>query len=157
MCHEFLRILARAVSARGLGNPIADNDLLGEIVPDLKIDRTFTLGELVDSSSTPRGQPGKSPETTMPNIEDHTDYMYEGYDYGSVVLPSYPKDQTIPGRTSWVQSARSATSDPPSSITTVCLTGLPTRQQQPRRLPSSGLSDTGSWGLGYLARRGSPL
>ena len=31
--HEFLRILASAVSARGLGNPLVDNDLLGEIAP----------------------------------------------------------------------------------------------------------------------------
>jgi hypothetical protein len=33
------------------------------------------------------------PELTMPNIENFADYIYEGYDYGSVVLPTYPQDQ----------------------------------------------------------------
>lgn len=92
--HEFLRILAASVAARGLGNLRVDNDLLSEILPDLTVDSTFTLGSMaslvLDYHSI---NPMKAPETTVPNIELHTDYMYEGYDYGSVVFPSYPQDQ----------------------------------------------------------------
>jgi LCP family protein required for cell wall assembly len=92
--HEFLRILAASVAAKGLGNLSVDNDLLSEILPDLTVDSTFTLGSMaslvLDYHSI---NPMKAPETTMPNAELHTDYMYEGYDYGSVVFPSYPQDQ----------------------------------------------------------------
>jgi LCP family protein required for cell wall assembly len=92
--HEFLRLLATQVSQRGLGNPITDNQLIGEVLPNLTVDSTFTLQGMVNLilgfHST---NPNKAPQNTLPNIEDHADYMYEGYDYGSVVLPSYPQDQ----------------------------------------------------------------
>jgi hypothetical protein len=38
--------------------------------------------------------PATSPETTLPNIEMFADYIYQGWDVGSVVFPSYPADQT---------------------------------------------------------------
>jgi LCP family protein required for cell wall assembly len=121
--HEFLRILASAVAARGLGNPIADNDLLGEIIPDLKLDSTFTLHNMVDLVLDFHSvNPNKAPETTLPIIEYFTDYMYEGYDYGSVVLPSYPRDQqTIDN---WLGIKRPPSSSlRPSSITIRVLDG----------------------------------
>ena len=147
-CHEFLRILASAVAARGLGNPIADNDLLGEIAPELKLDSTFTLRNMVDLVLDFHSvNPAKAPETTLPNIEYYTDYMYEGYDYGSVVLPSYPKDQQAIDNSSASRARRRRRSHRRRSRS-AWSTGLATRQQQPRRLPSSGLSDTGSWASG---------
>lgn len=92
--HEFLRLLASQVSQRGLGNPITDNQLIGEVLPNLTVDTTFSLEDMVnmilDFHSV---NINKSPQTTLPNIEDHADLMYEGYDYGSIVFPSYPQDQ----------------------------------------------------------------
>ena len=92
--HEFLRVLATAVAKRGLSNPLTDNSLLGAVAPDLEIDSKLSLGDMVDLLRAFRSTNiATVPELTMPNIENFADYMYEGYDYGSVVLPTYPQDQ----------------------------------------------------------------
>jgi LCP family protein required for cell wall assembly len=92
--HEFLRLLASQVAQRGLGNPITDNDLIGDVAPDLVVDSTFTLSDMANLILDYHNiNINKASETTLPNIEDHVDYMYEGFDYGSIVLPSYPQDQ----------------------------------------------------------------
>ena len=92
--HEFLRVLATAVAKRGLSNPLTDDSLLSAIAPDLEIDSRLSLGDMVDLLRVFRSTNiATVPELTMPNIENFADYMYEGYDYGSVVLPSYPQDQ----------------------------------------------------------------
>jgi LCP family protein required for cell wall assembly len=92
--HEFLRVLAAAVSKRGLGNLATDNGLLGAVAPQLTIDSTFSISDMVSLLWNFHGvNPASAPQTTLPNIEDFTDYIYQGYDYGSVVFPSYPADQ----------------------------------------------------------------
>jgi LCP family protein required for cell wall assembly len=92
--HEFLRVLATAVAKRGLSNPLTDDSLLSAVAPDLEIDSKLSLGDMVDLLRVFRSTNiGTVPELTMPNIENFADYMYEGYDYGSVVLPTYPQDQ----------------------------------------------------------------
>ena len=58
----------------------------------------------------------------MPIIEYYTDYMYEGYDYGSVVLPSYPKDQQTIDNWLGIKSPPASTVSP-SSITVRVLDG----------------------------------
>jgi LCP family protein required for cell wall assembly len=125
--HEFLRILAATVASRGIDNPFQDNDLLKEILPDLTIDNTFSLGEMVDMILDFHAiNPNTSPETTMPNIEDHADYMYEGYDYGSVVFPSYPQDEQAID--AWLGNARppaAAVSPSSFSLSVVDGTGDP--------------------------------
>ncbi|MGD0286461.1 MAG: LCP family protein [Acidimicrobiales bacterium] len=92
--HEFLRVLATAIAKRGLSNPLTDNSLLGAVAPDLEVDSKLSLGDMVDLLRAFRSTNITTvPELTMPNIENFADYMYEGYDYGSVVLPTYPQDQ----------------------------------------------------------------
>jgi hypothetical protein len=92
--HEFLRVLATAIAKRGLSNPLTDNSLLGAVAPDLEVDSKLSLGDMVDLLRAFRSTNiGTVPELTMPNIENFADYMYKGYDYGSVVLPTYPQDQ----------------------------------------------------------------
>jgi LCP family protein required for cell wall assembly len=92
--HEFLRVLAAAVSKRGLSNLVTDDELLAAVAPDLEIDNTLSLTDMVDLLRTFDGTNiAKVPELTMPNVENFADYIYEGYDYGSVVLPTYPQDQ----------------------------------------------------------------
>ena len=92
--HEFLRVLATAVSKRGIGNVLTDNSLLGAVAPDLEIDSKLSLSDMVDLLRAFHSTNiGAVPELTMPNIENFADYIYEGSDYGSVVLPTYPQDQ----------------------------------------------------------------
>ncbi len=92
--HEFLRVLATAVAKRGLSNPLTDNALLGAVAPDLEIDSKLSLSDMVDLLRAFHSTDiAAVPELTMPNIENFADYMYQGYDFGSVVLPTYPQDQ----------------------------------------------------------------
>ncbi|MGA2529033.1 MAG: LCP family protein [Acidimicrobiales bacterium] len=92
--HEFLRVLATAVAKQGLGNIVTDNDLLGAVAPDLEIDSKLSLSDMVDLLRAFHGTDISAvPELTMPNVENYADYIYDGHDYGSVVLPTYPQDQ----------------------------------------------------------------
>lgn len=94
--HEFLRALASQVASHGLGNPISDNSLIGSIAPQLTVDSGLSITDMINLVLTFHGiNPSAVPQWTMPNIEDHADYMYQGYDYGSVVLPAYPQDQRV--------------------------------------------------------------
>jgi LCP family protein required for cell wall assembly len=121
--HEFLRVLAAAVSTRGLGNLLTDNKLAGAVAPQLTVDQTFSLSDMVSLLwNFHTVNAATAPQTTLPNIEDYTDYIYEGYDYGSVVLPSYPADQQA------IDSFLGLTKPPgaglsPSSITVSVLDG----------------------------------
>jgi LCP family protein required for cell wall assembly len=92
--HEFLRVLAGAVGKRGLGNPLTDNALIGDLAPDLTVDTSFSLSEMVSLVLTYRGiDPNSVPETTLPVVEDPNTYYYKGYNYGDVVFPVQPEDQ----------------------------------------------------------------
>jgi len=92
--HEFLRVLAGAVAKRGIGNPLTDNALIGDLAPDLTVDNGFSLSEMVSLLLAYRGvSPGSVPETTLPVVEDPNAYYYKGYNYGDVVFPVQPQDQ----------------------------------------------------------------
>ena len=82
----------------GLPSPFAAaryHSLMADsVAPDLEVDSKLSLGDMVDLLRVFRSTNiATVPELTMPNIENFADYMYEGYDYGSVVLPTYPQDQ----------------------------------------------------------------
>ena len=92
--HEFLRVLATAVEHRGLGNVLADNTLLEAVAPNLEIDSTLSISDMVNLLQVFRGTKVNSvPQETMPNIENFANYYFQGYNFGSVVLPTYPQDQ----------------------------------------------------------------
>ena len=95
--HEFLRVLASAVSKRGLDNPLTDNSLLGAVAPQLQVDSSFGLGDMLGTVLTFHGvDPQSAPQLTLPVMVDNLSYYDGGYDYGSVVLGSEPGDmQTI--------------------------------------------------------------
>jgi LCP family protein required for cell wall assembly len=94
--HEFLRVLATAVAARGLSNPVTDNDLLGSLAPMLQVDTGFSLGDMLGTVLTFHGvNPNTASEQTMPVIVDADDYLVGGYDYGSVELTSEPQDLQV--------------------------------------------------------------
>ena len=92
--HEFLRVLAAQVASHGLGDPISDNSLIGSIAPRLTVDSGLSITDMIDLLLAFHGtDPSSVPQWTMPNRELFQDYIYQGYDYGSVVFPSYPQDQ----------------------------------------------------------------
>ncbi len=94
--HEFLRVLATAVSTRGLSNPVTDNDLLGAVAPQLEVDSSFSLGDMLGTVLTFHGvNPNSAPQQTMPVIVDTENYLAGGYDYGSVELTSQPQDLQV--------------------------------------------------------------
>jgi LCP family protein required for cell wall assembly len=94
--HEFLRVLATAVSARGLSNPVTDNDLLGSLAPQLQVDTSFSLGDMLGTVLAFHGvNPNAAPEQTLPVMVDADNYVAGGYDYGSVELTSQPQDLQV--------------------------------------------------------------
>ena len=92
--HEFLRVLATAVERRGLGNVLTDNSMLESVAPNLEIDSTLSISDMVNLLRTFHATKVDSvPQETMPNIENFANYYFQGYSFGSVVLPTYPQDQ----------------------------------------------------------------
>jgi LCP family protein required for cell wall assembly len=94
--HEFLRVLATAVSARGLDNPLTDNDLLSAVAPQLEVDSSFSLGDMLGTILTFHGvNPNTAPQQTLPVIVDADDYLFDGSSYGDVELTSEPQDSQV--------------------------------------------------------------
>jgi len=92
--HEFLRVLASTMQREGLDNPLRDNSIIGAIAPHLTVDSGLSITDMVDLILAFHSvNPLAAPQQTLPTIEDHDDYLWEGIDFGSVLLPSYPQDQ----------------------------------------------------------------
>jgi LCP family protein required for cell wall assembly len=95
--HEFLRVLATAVSAQGLGNPIKDAQMVSSVAPDLTVDSTFSTANMINLVLTFHGiNPFGAPELTVPVMESAINqYFYEGGAYGNVEFPSEPQDVNV--------------------------------------------------------------
>jgi len=92
--HIFLRVLAATVKSHGLGNPVTDESLLGAIAPQLTVDTSFGVGEMLHLVNTFHSVDiGKVPEYTAPIVVDTQTYMYKGFNYGDIVFPTEPQDQ----------------------------------------------------------------
>ena len=92
--HEFLRIVAKAVASRGLGNFATDNALIGAIAPYLIVDDSFGDSEIVHLGLAIKDANfSNAPQLTLPIVVDASTYYYKGYNYGDVVFPSAPQDQ----------------------------------------------------------------
>ena len=94
--HEFLRVVAEALKARGLGNPITDQRLATAIAPNLEVDSSFSLSDMLSlASNFASVSVGSVPEVTMPVVLLQTgSYLYQGYYYGDVEFPIGPADST---------------------------------------------------------------
>jgi LCP family protein required for cell wall assembly len=90
--HEFLRVLAARVAARGLGNPLTDQNLATSVLPDLTVDSGFSEREMVSLARTfAHTKIDNVPQVTYPVIGVETGtYLYQGYYYGDVVFPVQP-------------------------------------------------------------------
>jgi LCP family protein required for cell wall assembly len=90
--HEFLRVLAAKVAARGLGNPLVDQSIATAVLPDLTVDTGFSEGEMVTLAKTfARTNIASVPQLTYPTLEVQVgSYPYQGYLYGDVEFPIEP-------------------------------------------------------------------
>jgi LCP family protein required for cell wall assembly len=122
--HEFLRVLAAKVSARGLGNPFVDQSILTSVLPDLTVDSGFSEGKMRSLAETfAHTSIGDVPQFTYPisDVESGANgLLYQGYSYGDVVFPVQPNglkaSNTIFGIKSGYNSFTDKLLPAPSSI-----------------------------------------
>jgi LCP family protein required for cell wall assembly len=104
--HEFLRVLATAVSKKGLGNPITDLDLINSVKSDLTFDAQWPVDNMenlvldfhsVDVNSVPQLTLPVSVVYDPDGPPNTGDYEYQGSTgsgYGDVEFPSEAQDQS---------------------------------------------------------------
>src|SRR5580692_1068339 len=99
--HEFLKVLADAVKAKGIANPLTDERLATSVARYLTVDQAFSTSDLLQLAEHFHGvSVGSVPELTVPVVlvetPDDTGYLYQGYYYGDVEFPIDPGvEQTI--------------------------------------------------------------
>ncbi|MHB8328502.1 MAG: LCP family protein [Acidimicrobiales bacterium] len=95
--HEFLRVLAAAVAARGLANPLTDRSLVAAVAPQLQVDSGLSLTDMVNLVLTFHSvNPATAPQVTLPvRLHGGLDFYYGGYDYGSIEFPTEPEDRQV--------------------------------------------------------------
>ncbi|HEX4218038.1 MAG TPA: LCP family protein [Acidimicrobiales bacterium] len=99
--HEFLRVLATAVSSQGLGDPIADINLINSVKSDLTFDQSWSVSDMANLVLGFHSvNVGSVPQLTLPvaQVDDPNggqpgDLIYQGSDYGSVEFPAQSQDQ----------------------------------------------------------------
>ena len=95
--HEFLRVLASAVSKNGLSDPITDAQLINSLAPQLNVDKHFSTSDMVNMVLDFHGVNANSaPQLTLPVQVDQTgSYLYKGGYYGNVEFPSSDQDGQV--------------------------------------------------------------
>ena len=90
--HEFLKVLASALKARGIANPITDQRLATAVAPYLTVDSSFSTNHMLSlAEHFANVSIGTVPELTMPVVLVQTgSYLYKGYQYGEVEFPLEP-------------------------------------------------------------------
>jgi hypothetical protein len=92
--HEFLRVLAAAVKAQGLGNPITDQQLVSGVVGQLTVDSGFSATDMINLVLNFHNvDVNAAPQLTLPVAVDQLgSYTYRGGSYGDVEFPAGPQD-----------------------------------------------------------------
>jgi LCP family protein required for cell wall assembly len=92
--HEFLRVLATAVKAKGLGNPITDQQLVAGVVGDLTVDSGFGATDMIGLVLSYHSvSVNSAPQLTIPvQVDQFGNYFYKGGSYGDIEFPSQPQD-----------------------------------------------------------------
>jgi LCP family protein required for cell wall assembly len=133
--HEFLRVMAEAVSKRGLGNPITDEQMLSAIVGQLVVDDGFSLSDMVNAVLTYHGVSiYGAPQLTIPvQVDQFGNYYYKGSNYGDVEFPIQPEDQQTTdqflGLSPTTDTLNGGQLPTPSSVTVSVLNGSGTYDQ----------------------------
>jgi LCP family protein required for cell wall assembly len=96
--HEFLRVLATAVSQKGLGNPVTDQQLIAAVAPQLTVDSSMSASHMVSLILSFHGaNANTAPQYTLPvDVDQFGTYYYQGGGpYGDVEFPSNVQDQQV--------------------------------------------------------------
>ena len=128
--HEFLRVLAAAVKAKGLSNPITDQQLVSGVVGQLTVDSGFSASAMIDLVLGYHNvDVNSAPQLTVPvAVDQFGNYVYEGGSYGDIEFPAQPQDHNAVdqflGLTSNKQDTYSGGTLPsPSTVTVSVLNG----------------------------------
>jgi LCP family protein required for cell wall assembly len=127
--HEFLRVMATAVSKQGLGNPVTDQQLISGVVGQLTVDSGLNLFDMVNLVLTyHKVNIQNAPQLTLPvQVDQFGDYDYKGSDYGDIEFPVQPMDQQVVDQFLGVSAGSDTLNGgplpPPSSVTVSVLNG----------------------------------
>ena len=94
--HEFLRVLATAVKAKGLDNPITDQQLVAGVVGQLTVDSGLSASDMISLVlGFHNVNANSAPQLTVPvAVDQFGNYVYEGGSYGDIEFPVEPQDHT---------------------------------------------------------------
>ncbi len=132
--HEFLRVLGSAVAKQGLGDPIADINLINSVKSDLTFDQSWAVTDManlvLDFHSV---DIGSVPQLTLPVsvVSDPNgaggSLLYKGYYYGDSEFPAGAQDQAaieqLLGISAATDSMTGAPLPAPSSVTVSVMNG----------------------------------
>ncbi|HXX88866.1 MAG TPA: LCP family protein [Acidimicrobiales bacterium] len=155
--HEFLRVLATAVSHQGLGNPLTDRQIIASVASQLTVDGGFGATDMVNLVLTFHSvNVGSAPQLTIPVMESSSlTYYYQGYDYGNIEFPSEPQDQQVIDQALGVSSSiDTMTGKPlpgPGSVTVSVLNGSGVANQAADTSSALGALGFSMVGLGDVA------
>ena len=128
--HEFLRVLASAVQAKGLDNPITDQQLVAGVAGQLTVDSGFSATDMIDLVLNFHGvNVNSAPQLTLPvAVDQFGDYVYQGGSYGDIEFPAQPQDHNAVDQFLGLKSSSEDTYSggalpAPSSVTVSVLNG----------------------------------
>jgi LCP family protein required for cell wall assembly len=133
--HEFIRVLASTVSAKGIKDPVTDQKLVDAIAPQIQVDSGLSTSEMISLLQEFHGvNVNKVPQYTLPIVTTNFgDYVYNDNDYGDVVFPIEANDQqTINqflGVSNSINSMTGKTLPKPSTINVNVVNGSGTADQ----------------------------
>jgi len=87
-------VLATAVKAKGLSNPLTDEQLVSGVVSQLTVDSSFSASAMIDLVLGYHSvDVNSAPQLTMPvSVDQFGSYTYQGGSYGDVEFPAEPQD-----------------------------------------------------------------
>jgi LCP family protein required for cell wall assembly len=94
--HEFLRVLAAAVKAKGLSNPITDQQLVSGVAGQLTVDSGFSASAMINLVLGYHDvDVNSAPQLTVPvSVDQFGNYVYQGGSYGDIEFPAQPQDHS---------------------------------------------------------------
>ena len=133
--HEFLRVLASAVAAKGIANPVTDEQIVSALAPNLVVDSGMSASQMVSLILGFHSvNPNAAPQLTLPIVVDYRGaYIYKGGNYGDVVWPNQPQDEQVIDQflavSSGADTMTGAPLPPPEAVTVSVLNGSGVYQQ----------------------------
>jgi LCP family protein required for cell wall assembly len=133
--HEFLRVLATAVSKNGLSNPITDTQLVNGVASQLSVDSKFSIRDMINLVLDFHGvNAGTAPQYTLPvQVSQTGSYSYKGGSYGDIEFPAAAQDQQVIrqflGIDATTDSMHGGKLPAPSSVTVSVMNGSDTTNQ----------------------------